>query len=143
MTYKNEAPANSTKSAEANTNDLHKNNSLLFDFQNDNQPIRENYSENNSDSIGIKQVSVFKDFSKLIENVELSSIIHDIQNGRYKSEVENIRAALRENNQLDADRLKKKLIGFTPSGTFNNGRKIKDITTYSGCIILDIDKLTP
>lgn len=143
MTYKNEAPANSTKSAEANTNDLHKNNSLLFDFQNDNQPIRENYSENNSDSIGIKQVSVFKDFSKLIENVELSSIIHDIQNGRYKSEVEDIRAALSENNQYDADRLKKKLIGFTPSGTFNNGRKIKDITTYSGCIILDIDKLTP
>ena len=67
MTYENEAPANSPKSAEANSKDLHKNNSLLFDFQNDNQPIRENYSENNSDNIGIKKVSVFKDFSQLIE----------------------------------------------------------------------------
>ena len=143
MTYIKEAPLNMPKSEGATSEIQDKYNELDFIFDQVKQPIQENFSENKSDKTGKKQVSVFKDFSQLIENVELSSIIHDIQNGRYKSEVENIRAALHENNQLDADRLKKKLIGFTPSGTFNNGRKAKDITTYSGCIILDIDKLTP
>lgn len=41
-----------------------------------------------------------------------------------------------------ADSLKKKLQAFTPSGTFNNGRKAEIIGTYSGFIVLDIDKLS-
>ena len=143
MNEKNEALPNTPNSERATTELQDKYSALNIVFEQTKQPIQVNYSENNPLECSKRQVSVFKNFSQQVENVELSCIIHDIQNGKYKAEVENIRAALCENNQLDADRLKKKLIGFTPSGTFNNGRKIKDISTYSGCIILDIDKLTP
>lgn len=144
MIHKNEAPADSPKSTEAQTNNTNKSNISLFDSLDDNQTLLAKSEENNPDIVnGNKQVSVFRNHADLIENVELSSIIHDIQNGKYKPDIERMRASLKENNHIEFARLKKKLIGFTPSGTFNNGRKAKDISTYNSCIILDIDKLTP
>ena len=90
----------------------------------------------------MEKVSVFKNFAQLVENKELNDIIYDIQAGKYQNEIEVIRNLIVENKPKEADALKKKLLGFTPSGTFDKGRKAELISTYSGYLVLDLDKLT-
>jgi hypothetical protein len=86
-------------------------------------------------------VSVFKDFVNKVEDKPLEKILNDIKLGAYKAEISYIRNLLSKNNKKEADQLKKQLIAFTVSGTFNNGRSIDKINTYSKYVILDIDKL--
>lgn len=86
-------------------------------------------------------ISVIKNFSNWVKNVSLESILNDIKQGTFKDQIKKIRTLIKSNNKEQADILKKQLIAFTPSGTFNNGRNAKDVTSYSGYIILDIDKL--
>jgi len=87
-------------------------------------------------------VSIFKNFSNWLENKSLLTILNDIKQGVYKGKINNIRTLLQSSKKEEADIFKKQLPGFTASGTFNNGRLSKDITSYSKFIILDIDKLT-
>lgn len=90
----------------------------------------------------MESVSIFKNFAQLVEDKALSDIIFEIQDGKYMTEVEAIRKLIADDKTKEADALKKKLLGFTPSGTFDNGRKAELISTYSGFIVLDLDKLT-
>ena len=87
-------------------------------------------------------VSVFRDFVNKVEDKPLEKILNDIKIGAYKAEISNIRALLSNDNKEAADQLKKQLIAFTVSGTFNNGRSIDKVETYSQYVILDIDKLS-
>lgn len=87
-------------------------------------------------------VSVFKDFVNKVEDKPLEKILIDIKIGTYKVEINTIRNLLSNNNKHSADQHKKQLKGFTVSGTFNNGRSIDKIETYSQYVILDIDKLS-
>lgn len=87
-------------------------------------------------------VSVFKNFVKKVEDKPLEQILNNIKVGTYKSEIEKIRNLINSDNQSEADHLKKQLLAFTVSGTFNNGRSINKIETYSKYVILDIDKLS-
>lgn len=87
-------------------------------------------------------VSVFKNFVNKVEDKPLEEILNDIKLGTYKTEINNIRTQISNDNKEVADNLKKQLIGFTVSGTFNNGRSIDKIENYSQYVILDIDKLS-
>ena len=67
-------------------------------------------------------VSVFKDFVNKVEDKPLVKILNDIKIGTYKKEIEVIRALMRKGSDEDikqAELLKKRLLGFTASGTFS------------------------
>ena len=88
-------------------------------------------------------VTVFRYFTKKVANKDLSEILLEIKNGEFKIQVEDVRNRLRIGDTKGADATKKQLLAFTPSGTFDNGRKIEKISSYSGFIVLDLDKLIP
>ncbi len=87
--------------------------------------------------------SIFQNYVHLVENKALIIITKQIQEGNYKEQVEAIRKLIAEGQEKEADKLKKQLPAFTPSGTFDNGRKAELLTQYSGYVILDLDKLNP
>lgn len=90
-------------------------------------------------------VSVFKDFVNKVEDKPLVKILNDIKIGTYKKEIEVIRALMSKGSDEDikqAELLKKRLLGFTASGTFSHGRAADKIENYSQYVILDIDKLS-
>lgn len=89
------------------------------------------------------KVSVFKYFTKKVANKDLSEILLEIKNGVYKIQVEDVRNRLEMGDTRGADATKKQLLAFTPSGTFDKGRKIEQVSSYSGYIVLDLDKLNP
>ncbi len=138
MTDKKEALPNTPNSERATTVNQDKYNTIDNLFEQTVKPIQEQINENSSN-----EVSLFKNFTTHIGNFPLPDIIHDIQNGKYKAEIEKIRTLRKESIHSEAESLKKKLPGFTTSGTFNQGRQAKLLSTYSGYIVLDIDKLTP
>ena len=88
------------------------------------------------------KASIFQNFVQWIEDKSLIVITKTIQEGKYKEEVLAIRKLIAEGKQNEADNLKKMLPAFTPSGTFNKGRKADLLTEYSSHVILDIDKIT-
>ena len=88
-------------------------------------------------------VSVFKNFHEVSENLALSVILEQIKDGRFKSQILNLRTLLQEGKKAEYDTKKKSLLSFTPSGTFNGHRKLENLIQYSNCIILDVDKLNP
>lgn len=87
--------------------------------------------------------TIFKGFNNPVENRSLTLVTKDIQEGRYKQEIETLRRTISQGNKEEADNLKKKLLAFTPSATFTGGRKPEYITQYSQFIVLDLDKLQP
>jgi VirE N-terminal domain. len=87
--------------------------------------------------------TIFKQFNIPIADKSLILITKDIREGKYKAEVEQVRSAIQVGKKDEADRLKKQLPAFTPSATFQGGRKMEHLVSYSQFIILDFDKLTP
>lgn len=87
--------------------------------------------------------SIFQNYVHLVEHKALIIITKQIQEGNYKEQVEAIRKLIAEGQEKEADKLKKQLPAFTPSGTFDNGRKAELLTQYSRYVILDLDKLNP
>ena len=86
-------------------------------------------------------VSIFKHFTEVSSNLSLDDVIEQIQNGKYKKLVDQLRQLLAEGKKKEYDLQKKKLPAFTPCGTFAGGRRQDKITNYSRLVILDIDKL--
>jgi hypothetical protein len=91
----------------------------------------------------MSEVSLFRNFAQLTGHCSITSVLSDIQSGTYHASIEAIRKLMAENKTGEAEKLKKQLPGFTPSGKFENGRKADRLTTYSGFVILDLDKLNP
>lgn len=88
-----------------------------------------------------KLVSLFKKFVYHQDNKSISSILLDIKSGIYEKEINKIRKQLSYGNTDVANELKKKLLSFTPSGTFIEGRNKDKLEAYNQLIILDIDKI--
>lgn len=84
-------------------------------------------------------MSFFHSLKNTSESVsaELLTIINAIRDGKWKVEIDAIRSA---KTKTEKDRLKKKLPGFTASGTFKS-RKDRSLIKHSGFIVLDIDKI--
>jgi len=90
----------------------------------------------------MKNISIFKNYSTLVEDKNIDEIINEIKEGKFKTEVESIRQLYASGNKDEADTKKKQLLGFTPSATFKTLRKAHLAGVYSKFVILDIDKLT-
>ena len=87
--------------------------------------------------------TIFKNFNKPIENKSLLLITKDIAEGKYKDLIDPIRMAIGMGKPDRVDKFKRELPAFTPSGTFEGGRKMEYLKMYSGFVHLDFDKLTP
>lgn len=86
--------------------------------------------------------TIFSGFNQPVENKSLILILNDIRKGKYRSEIEMLRNAILSGNHDEAEKLKKQLPAFTPSGTFEGGRKAHLLKNYSGFVHLDFDKLS-
>jgi len=86
--------------------------------------------------------TLFKNFSTPVEDRSLLLIIKDIIEGKYKDRVEEVRICKVQGKDDQADKFKRELPAFTPSGKFEGGRKMEYFKMYSGFVHLDFDKLT-
>lgn len=88
-------------------------------------------------------VSMFKNCkSTEPQQVKLSSICNAIMNGRYESEIQNLRIHVANGDSAASDYIKvNKLPAFTPAGLFTGGRKKEYIVQYNSIVVIDIDYL--
>jgi hypothetical protein len=86
-------------------------------------------------------VSTYKNFKTKLEDSSILSILQDIKNGKYESEINSIRYAMHSGKDKLADELKSELLAFTTSGTFDKQRKTEFLKTYSQIINLDFDHI--
>ena len=93
----------------------------------------------------MQNVSVIKNHHKVIHNTSLKEIYGLIKNPQspHRQAIEEIRQLYVIGSAKQADDLKKDLMGFTVSGIFNKRRIEKNLSSYSGMLILDIDDLDP
>ena len=85
--------------------------------------------------------TIFKNFNEVTEQKDILKILSDIKTGVYQNAITYLRKSLADNKTEAAERAKKSLPAFTPSATFNGGRKMEFLTNYNGLMVLDIDKL--
>ena len=86
--------------------------------------------------------TIFKNFNEVVETKDILKILADIQTGVYQNAITYLRKSLADNKTEAAERAKKSLPAFTPSATFNGGRKMEFLTAYNALVVLDIDKIT-
>jgi hypothetical protein len=87
-------------------------------------------------------LSIFQNFTTIIENKPFADILNDIKTGKYRGPVTYIRKCLQEQKLESYEKAKKGLPAFTPSGQFEGGRNQDTLIKYSGIIVLDFDKLS-
>lgn len=85
--------------------------------------------------------TIFKNFNEVIEQKDILKILSDIKTGVYQNAITYLRKSLADDKKEAAERAKKSLPAFTPSATFNGGRKMEFLTNYNALMVLDIDKL--
>lgn len=88
-------------------------------------------------------VSIISNLKDVVENINIFDIPKWIASDKFKTEVEEIRLLIRQNKNDEVQEKKMQLLGFTPSATFNQIRKGKNINQYSGFVHLDFDKIWP
>jgi len=88
-------------------------------------------------------ISVFTDGSKSNpeKSIPLNEVLANIKNCVHSKKIDKCRKLVAQGNMAEYDKLKDSLPSFTPSGTFAPTRAIANLETYSGFIVLDIDKL--
>jgi Protein of unknown function (DUF3987)/VirE N-terminal domain len=92
----------------------------------------------------MENATIFKNHFEPLENKSIELICQEIQTGKYKAPIEQIRTLTAEGKPKDQiNNLKKKLLAFTPSATFEGKRKPEHLESYSGFICLDFDNLSP
>ena len=87
--------------------------------------------------------TIFRKFNQPVNNKSILLLVKDITAGKYADPIKEIREQKKQGNKDKVDQLKKELPAFTPSGTFEGGRKMEYLTMYSGFVHLDFDKLSP
>ncbi len=85
--------------------------------------------------------TIFKNFNEVSEQKDFLKILEDIKSGTYKNAITYLRKSLADDKKEAAERAKKSLPAFTPSATFNGGRKMEFLQHYNALMVLDIDKL--
>lgn len=85
--------------------------------------------------------TIFKNFNEVTEQKDILKILSDIKTGVYQNAITYLRKSLAVDKKEAAERAKKSLPAFTPSATFNGGRKMEFLTNYNALMVLDIDKL--
>lgn len=87
------------------------------------------------------KLSVIQSFNNVIAKESVSSILESIKDGKYRASIEPLILLYQKGDKSEYNKLKKKLLGFTPSGIFESKRKSENLSVYSNLIILDIDNL--
>lgn len=87
------------------------------------------------------QVSIIKHFNEVVEDIEITEVLNRIKQHPNPKFFSNLREAYKEGREDEYDTAKKGISAFTVTGTFKGGRKPDLMTSYSGLIILDFDKL--
>ena len=82
---------------------------------------------------------MFERFSRVVGQFEVGEVIGWIREGRYRAEVEAIRAAIDSGDKKRAEGLKKGLPGVTFSACFEGGRLMRYLVRYNRLIVLDLD----
>ncbi len=85
--------------------------------------------------------TIFKNFNEVTEQKDILKILSDIKTGVYQNAITYLRKSIADDKKEAAERAKKSLPAFTPSATFNGGRKMEFLTNYNALMVLDIDKL--
>ena len=86
------------------------------------------------------QIDVWKNYKQAgYQNFE--NILLAIKEGKFKSEITEIRNSLKENNKNKSDELKNNLLSFTVSAIFDEKRRKERVIKYYGVMVLDIDDL--
>jgi predicted P-loop ATPase len=80
--------------------------------------------------------------SQTTSSKDLKRIIEEIRSPKHSSTIQKIRELRSLGNNDVADKLKKSLPAFTPSGVFDKKRGPTNLITYSGILHVDIDKIT-
>ncbi len=89
----------------------------------------------------MKKISIFRHFKEVVEDLDISDVLNRIRQHSNPKFFINLREAYMEGRENEYDRAKRSLSAFTVTGTFKGGRKADLMTSYSGLIILDFDKL--
>ena len=89
----------------------------------------------------MNEISIFKNFNEVIENISIEDILELIKNGKFQKQIEELQNIKAEGNDKDYATKKKSLLAFTPSAKYSGGRKQEFLQEYSQLIILDIDKI--
>ena len=90
----------------------------------------------------MKIINIYRNINGTeMKSIDISLILNYIKNGRWQTQVDEIRDLINRNENEKASVLKKTLPAFTPSGTFNERRKKENIDSYSGLLHLDYDKV--
>lgn len=90
----------------------------------------------------MKNVNIYRNINGTeMKSIDISLILNYIKNGRWQTQVNEIRDLINNHENEKANVIKKKLPAFTPSGTFNERRKKENIDSYSGLLHLDYDKV--
>ena len=87
------------------------------------------------------QIDVWKNYSEQAGYQNFENILLAIKEGKFKSEITEIRNSLKENNKNKSNRLKNSLSGFTVSAIFDEKRQKERVIKYYGVMVLDIDNL--
>ena len=80
--------------------------------------------------------TIFRNFNEVTEQKDILKILSDIKTGVYQNAITYLRKSLADNKKEAAERAKKSLPAFTPSATFNGGRKMEFLTNYNVIPIL-------
>ena len=79
----------------------------------------------------MKNVNIYRNINGTeMKSIDISLILKHIKNGRWQTQVNEIRDLINRNENEKASVLKKTLPAFTPSGTFNERRKKENIDSY-------------
>ena len=87
------------------------------------------------------QIDVWKNYNEQAGYQNFENILLAIKEGKFKSEITEIRNSLKENNKNKSDELKNSLSGFTVSAIFDEKRRKERVIKYYGVMVLDIDNL--
>ena len=87
------------------------------------------------------QIDVWANYNEQVRYQNFENILLAIKEGKFKSEITEIRNSLKENNKNKSDRLKNSLSGFTVSAIFDEKRRKERVIKYYGVMVLDIDDL--
>ena len=87
------------------------------------------------------QITILKNFTEVVQHLLLPEVVALIRGANYQKEILSIRQAINDQDKDLADKLKKRLLGFTVSGRFEGGRRMEYLKQYNPFVILDIDWL--
>lgn len=74
------------------------------------------------------------------KHVSVSRVLNSFRSGKFRNEIEEARKYYAEGDMESYNLLKGRLIAITFSGTFAPTRSAENIRSYSGLIVIDIDK---